>query len=62
MMEEKQAGVYCRNMTEEEKELLAENIGGELMFELRDIRECVLRQLKDVDGDIEKILRKRFYF
>ena len=62
MMEEKQAARKYQSMTQEEKEVLAENISERLIFEPREIQQAVLSLMGEVDPELVKKLEKRFYF
>ncbi|MBC6679503.1 catalase-related domain-containing protein [Zhenpiania hominis] len=62
MMEEKQAARRYQSMTQEEKEVLAENISERLIFEPREIQQAVLSLMGEVDPELVKKLEKRFYF
>ena len=56
MMEEKQAARRYQNMTQEEKEVLAENISERLIFEPREIQQAVLSLMGEVDPELVKKL------
>ena len=62
MMEEKQAARRFQSMTQEEIEVLAENISERLIFEPREIQQAVLSLMGEVDPELVKKLEKRFYF
>lgn len=62
MMEFLQAAEYYRHMTDKEKAELTENLTESLMFESESTAERVLEYLGQVDGTLEKILRKRLRF
>ena len=62
MMEEKQAARRYQSMTQEEKEVLAENISERLIFVPREIQQAVLSLMGEVDPELVKKLEKRFYF
>lgn len=62
MMEEKQAARRYQSMTQEEKEVLAENISERLIFGPREIQQAVLSLMGEVDPELVKKLEKRFYF
>lgn len=62
MTEFTQASQYYRDMSEEERKALVENLTDSLMFENDKIRETVLGYFGRIDVTLEKILRKRLVF
>ena len=62
MMEQKQAARRYQSRTQEEREVLAENISESLIFEPREIQQAVLSLMGEVDPELVKKLEKRFYF